>query len=210
MGRHSTGANAINEARKLDLRIMLNDGSIKNGSNSWGIISWNRGPSLIYKSCCTGVHKFLRVLYTVIDINGSETSYDYKINIETIPSNLGEGDVLYFECPKTHQLARVLYQAYKQDEFLHRDYYLDVYGRRLYYNSQIASKNDYQNTRYFNVKAQVDRLEESLFQKYRKIYYRGQPTKEYQKLLDLKVQMNLHDQKRLGVLAQWLNSRVVM
>jgi len=198
MGRSSSRKYKTGESNRLDLRVLLQQGQIKKGFHLTGTIEWTNGSSIKYESKYTKEEVYFRVIYTITDYRtGKETDYDYRINFVKIPSNLGKGEILYFVCPESNKLARVLFMAYRHHKYIHRDWYLDNYGVRLYYNSQSVSKGDYHNTMYFNYERQVKDLESRLFAKHRKLFYKGKPTKDYQRLIHLKLKREFHNRKRL-------------
>ncbi|WP_046755405.1 hypothetical protein [Kordia jejudonensis] len=201
MGRNTTTAQSIESACKLDLRIMLKDGSICKNRHLGGSINWEHGGAISFESKVFENEKYLHVMYTTTNRYGSTTKHDYKIQLVSVPSNLGKGQVLYFRCPKTGKRARVLYSTYGNDLFLHRDYYKDHYGQRLFYNSQIASKDWYNNTMYFNYKRQVESFEKYLltFKQWKRTY-RGKETRHFKKLRQLKEKMMHYDIKRCEAL----------
>ena len=200
MSRSSNLKYKTGESNRLDLRVLLQQGQIKNGYFITGTIEWTNGSSISYESKYTKDEVYFRVIYTITDYRtGKETDYDYRINFVKIPSNLGKGEILYFVCPESNRLARVLFMAYGHHKYIHRDWYLDYYGVRLYYNSQSISKEDYHNTMYFNYQSKVKDLESILFVKYRKLFYKGQPTKDYKKLILLKLKRDFHNRKRLAI-----------
>lgn len=196
MGRQSTGAYTTQQCRKIDLRWMLKNGYLKENTHSSGQMSWTCGSTAGIEAIHRKDEKYIRLNYTVTDRQGIKTDYNYRIEIETIPSNLGKGEILYFVCPESGKRAKVLYSAYGHHKYIHREWYLERYGLRLYYNSQISSKIDYNNTMYFSTKNKVEALEDELYQKNRKRYYNGKPTKELQKLDLLIKKRNQYDHKR--------------
>ena len=205
MGRYSTGIRTTNGSRKLDLRWMLKNDYFQKGKKIRGSMSWQDDSSSGYESLISEDEKYLRMIYTITDRKGIETKLDYKIQLVTVPSNLGKGEILYFVCPESNKRARVLYSTYGHHKYIHRDCYLELYGKRLYYNSQSSSKEDYHNTIYFNLKKKVEVLEEQIIGvKHRKIKYNGIATKQLQKLHHLKMKMELHNRKRLTMLSQRL------
>lgn len=200
MGRYWGMAQTTNRASKIDLRIMLKDGSIQNGKFTSGSISWTYGGGVSFVCDCATEEKYLRLIYSI-----DETSFDYKIKIVVTPSNLGKGEVLYFQCPKTSKYARVLYSSYGFEYFVHRDFYLSTLGRRLYYNSQSTPRLGYNNTLYFNLKNRVDEMAKELFfKKYKKLHYKGVATREMKKYNDLVIRMEDYNQKRLSNLNDWI------
>lgn len=192
MGNYNNiGAAITSSCSRLDLRVMLRYGQIKNGSRIAGTIEWTFGSSVSYLSDCTGTNKYLRLNYTYKNRYGEVIEMDYRITIDTVPSNLGKGELLYFVCPKSHKRAIVLYDAYGSKIFAHRDWYKDAYGMRILYNSQQTSKQWYANTRYFSVKREVGILKERIVgKKYKKVVYKGQPTKDFKRLYILTNRMH--------------------
>ncbi len=202
MSRSSNGKYKTGESNRLDLRVLLQQGQIKKGFHLTGNIEWTNGSSIAFESKYTKDEVYFRVAYSITDYRtGKETNYDYKINFVKIPSNLGKGEILYFVCPESGRRARVLFMAYRHHKYIHRDWYLDRYGVRLYYNSQSVSKNDYHNTIYFNYDSKIKDLEYQLSAKYRKIYYKGKPTKDYQRLINLNIKKEFHNVNRLATLS---------
>lgn len=207
MGRSSTGAWTTNECRKLDLRWMLKNGYIYKGGMATGEMQWENGGSASFRSVYTKDEAYFQISYSLTDMSGTETYHDYRIELIRIPSNLGKGEVIYFQCPESGKLARVLYMAYRNNKYVHRDWYLENYGRRLFYNTQSDPKDDYHNTMYFNLKHKTEIWQKSLFAKHRKIYYAGKPTKEYQQYLNMKDKMERHNTKRCEVFASQMKGK---
>ncbi len=209
MGNYNTiGAEITSRCSRLDLRVMLRYGQIKNGCRIVGSIEWTFGGSVSYISDCTGTTKYLRLMYTCKNRNGETIQMDYCITIDTVPSNLGKGELLYFVCPKSNKRALVLYDAYGSQIYAHRDWYKDAYGMSILYNSQQTSKQWYANTRYFYVKREVDSLKEQIVgKKYKKVHYKGQPTKDFKKLYKLTDRMHRLDIERCNSFVALCNSK---
>nr|WP_299168769.1 hypothetical protein [uncultured Allomuricauda sp.] len=201
MGRKSTGAYSTNRCRKLDLTWMVKTGIITRGAVTTGKMSWSDGSEVLYVSKFTEDDKFVRLNYIFSNGDGPGVELDYKIFIVGIPSNLGKGTVYYFECPESGKRARILYQAYGHNKYLHRDWYFQRYNKRIYYGCQISSKLDYHNDRFHELDRRVSNLEKELNQKHRKRTYKGKYTSGFQKLNKLKNKKWWHDDKRTQVLA---------
>lgn len=202
MGRYETGVYTTMECKKLDIRWLLKVGYIVKNAIVKGQMSWTGGSTSGFESKYTNIEKWLRMSYIITDRRGNKTELDYTIQIIAKPSNLGKGEIPYFVCPESGKLAKILFMAYGHHKYLHRDWYLERYNLRLYYRSQQASKDDYNNTMFFNLKKRIDVLEKELNKKHRKRTYNGKPTKEYQKLNTLKQQQLLHDTKRVTILKE--------
>lgn len=204
MGRNSTGAFTTMECRKLNINWLFKNGYINQGTIRQGQLSWTDESTAVFESCYTETEKWFRISYTITDRHGTKTDLDYKIQITTIPSNLGKGEIKYFVCPESGKRARILFMAYGNHKYAHRDWYLERHNLRLYYRTQQVSKTDYNNTRYFNLKKRIDELETELNKKHRKRTYNGKPTKEHEKLQYLKLHQTMYDSKRLKILSDKL------
>ena len=141
-----------------------------------GVISWSTAGEVHSKigiKCTFLEHrKFITLDYTQ---NGE--SINYSVNIVSIPSNLGKGEILYFVCPNTGKRCRKLYHCSKY--FLHREAF-----RYLYYEKQIESKKIRSLHSIFDKAYLKDEVYEEQFKKHFKTHYNGKPTKRYQKILD--------------------------
>ena len=197
MGRNSTGVYTNSRSRKLDLSWMLKNGYIKKDSQVNGLMEWEDGSEASFESVFYEYDKFLRLFYVLTNRKGEDTYYDYKIFFDTVPSNLGKGEIIYFLCPECNERARILYMAYGNGKYAHRNYYYNNLGLRIYYTSQQTSKYWYANTRYFSVKRRYERLIDELAKvKYRNSHYRGVPTKDVKRLRQLRIQMKEYDIQR--------------
>ena len=99
-------------------------------------------------------------------INKTES---YKINIITIPSNLGNGVVMYLICPKTGKHCRKLFSC--GGKFLHRE------AIGLPYEQQ-AKKTPISYAFYLNDKQRNEPNTKNF-----KKYYKGEMTKRYFRIL---------------------------
>ena len=115
------------------------------------------------------VERYARLHYNV---NGK--SIDYRVELETLPSNLGKGVVWYFICPATGKRCRKLYGI--GDYFYSRFAYPDAM-----YDKQTSSKK----WRDFQIVYEVlDMRRDFLKRPYAKPFYNGKPTKRFQRILD--------------------------
>ena len=194
MGRSSTGKYTTSESNRLDLRVMLRNGQIQKGKRITGSIEWTNGSAINFESKYTKDEIYFRVIYSITsNRTGEVTNYDYKIDLVTVPSNLGKGEILYLVCPESYRRARVLFMAYGHHKYIHRDLYLDKYGLRLYYQSQISEKRYYHTGQFHKIDREIEDLKNRLFVKHRKLFYRGKPTKDYKRLQDLKNKRDFHE-----------------
>ena len=150
-------------------------GYLNHGVKS-GVIRWSiegEITSSINIKCNILEHKkFITLSYNQ---NGESITYD--VQIISIPSNLGKGEVFYFICPITKKRCRKLYHYNKY--FLHRENF-----KYLYYEKQNVSKKTRQLHSIFDRIYLRDEIFEEQYKKHFKTHYNGKPTKRYQKILD--------------------------
>lgn len=116
---------------------------------------------------------YIQLSYTY----NKEESVNYKVDLVSVPSNLGKGKLWYFVCPKTGNRCRKLYGAGKY--FLHREAYPDAM-----YESQTYSKFKRKMDKIFSTVFCVDDLMEELYSKHFKTHYDGEPTKRYKQIMN--------------------------
>ena len=185
MGRYRTGALTTGEAIRIELSYLLKQGFIQKGYIRYGSLNWTNGNSISFISCLNENEKYLQLVYSnTNNYSGEITKHDYKVNLTTIPSNLGRGELIYFVCPVSGRRARILYKVYGSLYFKSRK----AYRKRIYYPSQISSKLHFHNDRYFELERKLER-----FPQVRKKHYQGKVTRLQQRIGKLKAQKNYHD-----------------
>lgn len=190
MGRWSTGAWTAEECLRLELPYLLKNGYIQKGCFVRGKISWTGGFWVSFTSLYRKEERWLHLNYITRDKQtGKKWEYDYKIYLCEVPSNLGKGMIPYFICPESGKRCRILYQAYGYDKWKCREAYLN----RIFYSSQICSRANYANTRYWAIQKQIEKL---LSRKYKKFTYKGQATKFAKKVEKLQAELNYWDCER--------------
>lgn len=101
----------------------------------------------------------------------------YKIQLVSMPSNLGKGEIWYFLCPVTKKRCRKLYSI--GGYFLHREAF-----NGCMYESQTHSKHYRNFDKQFGGIFKRERLYEELYSKHFKKFYKGKPTKRYIKIME--------------------------
>lgn len=198
MGRHETGAITTKEALRIELSYLLRKGYFKNGATVNAILSWTDGSDICVETYLKDGFGYIRLKYTVTTSRGEKTDHNYKIQITSVPSNLGNGSVLYFVCPVSSKRCRILYKCYGSKIWKHRKAYL----KRIYYNTQICSKLYYHTERYFNIEKQLDDLKKPV-----KSHYRGKVTStsiKYQRLTGLLIK---HDMMRWQIFDEYFKAK---
>jgi hypothetical protein len=187
MGRYPTGAITTGEAVRIELSYLLKEKYIERGCKVSGFLAWNNGSTISIESKYLGDEKYIRLYYTLTKPSGEEFKLDYKIQLTSIPSNLGRGEVLYFVCPISGRRARILYRAYGSHYFKSRQ----AYRKRIYYPCQTSPKSLYNSERYFALERQIERLPPA-----RKSHYQGKETRHQKRIRKLEALKEYHDLKR--------------
>lgn len=192
----------------LDLRFLLKNGYLKKGQVTTMSLSWssNGRPTGNISAIGCMDEKWIRLIFSVTNKrSGEKTDYNYKINLVGVPSNLGQGEVLYFVCPSTGRRCRVLYSANGEHCFFSRFHY-ERKGMRLLYNSQCYSKNDYSNSRYHAIDRQLEKYYSNR-QKAVRGTYKGKVTRERIKILRLEGKQMNFNIKRMQIFSSWIEKK---
>lgn len=171
MGRSSTGAVHHFSALKISMTYLQKHTPKNcislNNSMSWNLRGTNAG-SIGFDVSFAENDRYLRLKYNHTGREGVIHPIDYKINIIGLPSNLGKGENLYFVCPVSYKLCKILYSCYGSKYFISRE----AYNHRIYYTSQMYSKSDRVNNYYFELENEIKDLKK----KRTKSHYQGQKT----------------------------------
>lgn len=136
MGRNSTGAMTVNSSHRIEINDLIKWGYFKYiGSHSRTMV-WNDGSEITIHIHNQPEDCSLMLDYNLTDSYGEKHLLIYRIDIEKIPSNLGKGSILYFNCPETGKRCKILYRTYHCHKFKSRE----AYRHRIYYPVQISSK----------------------------------------------------------------------
>jgi hypothetical protein len=190
MGRNSTGAITTGSALRLELSYLLKQGIIPKQGIRTGYLSWTNGSEMYYEIENTSQNQYIRLKYSNTNYSGEVNDLDYKIQLDSIPSNLGRGRIWYFVCPFTGRKARILYKCYGSLYFKS----MKAYQRRIYYSSQISSKLNFNNDRYFDLEKQLEKLRP------KKKSYQGKETRIWKRIRRLEAQLDYHDFLRWDIM----------
>lgn len=138
-----------------------------------GVLSWSRNGEVHSKisiAISMGDSPYMELDYTCND-----EPRKYKVYFETVPSNLGKGEIYYFLCPFTKLRCRKLYLI--GGYFCHRSK-----APNGLYDTQVRSKHYRSMEKLYGAYFSLDRLYEQLYSKHFRKYYAGKPTKRYLKL----------------------------
>jgi hypothetical protein len=138
-----------------------------NSGATRGTITYTGGSVIGFDTHFNLGQPYLRLYYSCGDV-----SYDYMVRLESMPSNLGRGDIWYFVCPVSERKCRKLF--FVNAVYVHRQAFPGQY-----YEQQADSK------RWRGFTAIVPR-EEAAMKKLSvdtiRVMYDGKLTKRYIKL----------------------------
>lgn len=173
MGRYGNYPTTVEDCKTISISKLKEWNYLDYGKKS-GVISWSRnGENTGRINIEVYVTEFTK--YILLSYNSNGTDINYRIDIESLNSNLGKGEILYFVCPQTKKYCRKLYL--KGGYFLHRTAF-----KELYYSKQIESKKNRDLLRIFESAFLSDEVYEERYKKYFKTHYNGKPTKKYLRL----------------------------
>jgi len=196
MGRYSSGKIITESAQRIELSYLFKAGYIQKGCKASGSLIWNNGNSIRIQSELSEERQFIRLAYQIKYESGEIENLDYQIRLESIPSNLGRGEVFYFICPRSGRRIRILYMCYGSQIFKSRK----AYQNRIYYQSQICSKFSYHSVRNFSLEKQISKLEGQI----RKSHYQGKETRLKERIRKLSYQKQQHDLQDLLIMMKRL------
>lgn len=192
MGRNTTGAIHHFHSIKLSMKYLKRINSTSkvslNERMEWSFRGEYYG-AINYDVSFDDENRYLRLKYVHTDHNGQKSSMDYKIRIIGIPSNLGKGENLYFVCPISYKLCKILYKCYDSNYFKCRE----AYSNRIYYTSQMYSKKDRVNNYYFELENEINDLKK----KQVKGHYMDQKTRLQQRISKLERKSIQFDEERM-------------
>lgn len=193
MGRMPTGSQTCEGSKRIELSYLLRNGYLQKGKTTLGKLSWTfkgNPAGTIRIICSLAEEKYIRLVYTLVDrVAKKKKDFDYRIYLDSVPSNLGKGEVLYFLCPYTLKRCRILYSAYEYHKWQSRM----AYEQRLYYESQLSSKMNYANTRYWKINSQIVEIQTS---SHFHEYHQGRLTRKSIRLEVLKAKRTLWNLER--------------
>jgi len=119
------------------------------------------------------VNTFGESPYLELNYKASGMQIDYRVQLVTIPSNLGKGLIWYFLCPVTGKRCRKLYET--GGYFYHRTAYRGMYEKQ-------AQSKKYRDLERVFGSFDSDNLYKQLYKKNFKRTYAGKPTRNYLRL----------------------------
>lgn len=185
MGRYTTGYVCTSEVMRIELSLLIKQGYIRKGCKVSGTLSWSNGSQVSIRSEYTSTKKYISLHYSITTAEGITLQYDRCIQLISIPSNLGKGEIIYFICPASGRRCRILYKCYGSHIWKSRQ----AYTGRIYYLKQMLTKRSYYLEAYLEAEKQLAQLLSE-----RKSYtYKGKPTKRLQRIEKLQKDMERFD-----------------
>jgi hypothetical protein len=185
MGRKPTGAKCVRQALKIDLSWMLKNGYFQPGKLATGVMIWREGwrsqperTKVAEIAIQTISNEFMVLRYQIIYQTGEAVTKECRVDIATVPSNLGKGNVLYFVCPETGRRCRVLYNCYNSPIWKSRE----AYSHRIYYDTQQESKMNRANGQWWDIEHLLPKLRTPVR---KSKTYAGKPTRRMQRIYRL-------------------------
>ena len=177
MPKISTFPILYNEVLQLCITNIVKAGCLKSGDSYSGVSTWKRNSNKIGSiSWVTNYitnSPFIDLKYSY---NGEPV--EYRVNLVSIPSNIGRGEIWYFVCPVTKKRCRKLYSI--GGRFLHREAF-----KGCMYESQTYSHSNRNKLHLLSKFFGSDKVYEQIYKKNFKRTYAGKNTKRYEKYLKI-------------------------
>ena len=126
MPRNSTFPTLYDELKTVSISFLTKHGYLKPNQWQGGTINWSRQGKKT-GSISIRVTTEPESPYLELDYKCNEIPIKYRVQIISVPSNLGKGVVWYFICPQTGKRCRKLYFA--KNYFYHRSVVLVMRNR---------------------------------------------------------------------------------
>ncbi|WP_298949377.1 hypothetical protein [uncultured Polaribacter sp.] len=175
MPKHYTFPYLFDENKSLSLTDLKKMGYLKHNRIISGTINWTslgeNSGSISIKVKRTQIKNYVEFDYTC-----NNESYNYKVYLVSVKSNLNEGRVLYFQCRFTGKRCRKLHLI--NGIFQHR-----TASKTGMYAKQTQSKRGRWIEQIYGPYFDSEKLYAELYSKHFKTHYKGKPTKRYLRLM---------------------------
>jgi len=174
MPKPHTFPTLYDEVKTVSITFLTKHGYLKPNQLKASSVHWSRNGENI-GSISIGVCTHSENLFLELDYKCNQVPIKYKVQLVSVPSNLGKGVIWYFVCPRTGKRCRKLYLA--DTYFYHREAF-----KGCMYEKQTQSKKSRYLDKMLGAYFKTDQLYEQLYKKNFKKQYAGKPTKNYLKL----------------------------
>ena len=120
MPRHSTIPTLYDDAIAVSITKLKEWGYLRQNNYQSGTLTWSRNGNTT-GSIDIRVNTRSNEPYIDLDYKYREKPIRYRLDLVSVPSNIGKGQVWYFLCPHTGKRCRKLYSI--GEMFLHREAY---------------------------------------------------------------------------------------
>lgn len=175
MPRTPTFPTLYDNSLQLSTTKLKEWGYIKPNQFKSGSLSWSSNGETT-GSISISVDTYEEQPYIELNYKFRNEPRKYKVQLVSMPSNLGKGEIWYFLCPITKKRCRKLYSI--GGYFLHRKAF-----NGCMYESQTHSKYYRSLDKRFGALFKSEKLYEQIYSKHFKKFYKGKPTKRYAKIL---------------------------
>ena len=175
MPKYSTYPALLDEVKQISITKLKELGYFEPDSFKSGQLIWSRrGQEIGSINLSVDLRRSPQVFlnYTF----NKEEHVNYRVELDSVASNLGKGKIWYFVCPHTGKRCRKLYGVGKY--FLHRDAY-----PHAMYECQTYSKKGRMIDKVCKIMHGSDKLYDELYSKHFKTHYAGKPTNRYKQIL---------------------------
>ena len=175
MPKPHTFPTLFDECKKLTISDLKRWNYLKPNQNLNGVITWSRGGE---KTGSISIVTYTSPEENYIELNyrSNGTPINYRVQLVTMPSNLGKGLIWFFRCQRTGRKCRNLYLA---DTYLfHRKAF-----RNCMYDCQTQSHKNRILLRLFDRLTKKENAYGKIYSKHFKKQYNGKPTRRYLKLI---------------------------
>ena len=175
MPKFPTFPTLYDELKTVSISFLKSHKYLEPGVFRGGTITWSRNGNKT-GSISIATNTNIESPYLELDYRCNGNPINYRVQLVSIPSNLGKGVVWFFICPRTGKRCRKLHCA--DTYFYHRSAF-----RGCYYEKQVQSHHYRNIEKQFGFLFGNDKLYEEIYSKHFKKQYNGKPTKRYLKLL---------------------------
>lgn len=178
MAKFPTFPTLFDEVLTLQASNLNRWGYLKPNHKGWYKITWySNGNEIGAITIFVNTTK-MSTPYVQLNYKHGDTPIDYRVYLDKVPSNLGNGFVWYFICPSTNKRCRKLYCV--DGYFLHREAF-----NGCMYSKQIQSKKLRLIEKVYGAYFDNEKYRAELYKKHFKTHYKGKPTKRYLRLMKL-------------------------
>jgi hypothetical protein len=165
----------FDEVKQVSISDLNRWGYLKPNTHRSGVLTWSRNGQ---KTASIGiaVNTYSESPYLELDYSYGEQPVKYRVQLVTVPANIGKGEVWYFLCPETGKRCRILYSIGAL--FLHRHA-----CKGYMYEKQTYSTKARGIMGMYDKLFKSDKVHEELHSKHFKRSYAGKPTKRFLKLM---------------------------